>query len=95
MSNQPFFSNNNFPSNQIYRQYLMSNADQIISQNQYNSFCEVCNSQFINKNKMLNNPYLHNCNSNSKPPIYEESDLKNNYLNKLNLQKTKIAPYLF
>ena len=87
----------NITNNNIYRQYLINNADKIIELNQL----EACNNcaccPYYNNNKNTsNNPYLYNnCLSDIKPFGYEESDLKNLYLSREQLAAIKSQPIIF
>lgn len=85
---------NNIQSNYEYRQYLINNTDNIIKFNQLSACDECCsNVQSINNNNESNTPYLYkSCVENKKPLGYENSDLKDSYLSKQDLQKRLVTP---
>jgi hypothetical protein len=77
-------------TNWQYRKYLMENADQIIKYNQLGA-CNECSStsnysdeETINKSNLVN----------SQPFGYENSDLKNSYLSRQQLQERMITPVI-
>ena len=70
-------------TNSQYRQYLTHNATQIMQANQ----AEACNQR--------NMPYVFTSTlDNSQPFGYENSDLKNYYLSRQQLQARMIAPVI-
>ena len=87
-------TNANIKSNSEYRNYIQKNADLIIKNNQLRS-CNECNScSYLNNNdnniQMSSKPYIfNNILSKDQPYGYEDSDLKNIYLSReqLNAQK--------
>lgn len=84
-------TNANIKTNSDYRRYIQKNADLIIKNNQLRS-CNECNScPYVNYDvKMSNKPYIFNSIlSKDQPYGYEDSDLKNIYLSReqLNAQK--------
>jgi len=87
----------NITSNSDYRHYLQKNADSIIKNNQLNA-CDQCGTcPYINNdtnNQQLNgSPYIFNSIlSNDQPYGYENSDLKNLYLSKQQLDAKLHAP---
>jgi len=84
----------NITSNYDYRNYLTKNADSIIKYNQSQS-CNECGSCYYTNSQQIknNNPYLFkSCGDQSTPYGYENSDLKNIYLSRQDLQSRKIAP---
>jgi hypothetical protein len=83
----------NLNSNYDYRNYLTKNADSIIKYNQLQS-CNECGNCYYNNSQQLNNntPYVFNsCGDKSRPYGYENSDLKNIYLSRQELQSRKTA----
>ena len=95
-------------SNWDYRRYLTQNADTIIKNNQI-AACDECCSINTNEvleqgqNQLpkgmyvqSQTPYLYkSCSDNSKPNYgYQESDLKNMYASRVNLQSRMITPVL-
>jgi len=81
--------------NKKYRKYLVENADSIIKFNQQMAFKHT-GSNIPLKRKNKNNPrgpYLFDKTfEKSKPYGYEESDLKNLYLERTELQSKMFAP---
>jgi len=78
-----------------YRKYLVDNADSIIRQNQENACdqCGNCKLDVDNSIKYPQAPYVYNTkNESSQPYGYENSDLKNLYLSKQNLQSRQVIP---
>ena len=83
----------NLNSNYDYRNYLTKNADSIIKYNQLQS-CNECGNCYYNNSQQLNKntPYVFNsCGDKSRPYGYENSDLKNIYLSRQELQSRKTA----
>tara|TARA_B100001287_G_scaffold53863_1_gene42546 strand:- start:2535 stop:2909 length:375 start_codon:yes stop_codon:yes gene_type:complete len=77
-----------------YRKYLVDNADSIIKQNQINA-CDQCSNckLDVDHNKYPQAPYIYNSsNEKSQPYGYEDSDLKNLYLSKHDLQSRQVIP---
>lgn len=92
--------NSNIQTNSDYRHYLQTNADNIIKNNQL-SACNEYNSCYYNNNKISdtdlnyksNTPYIfNNTLSKDQPYGYDESDLKNIYLSREELQANMYAP---
>ena len=87
----------NITNNSDYRKYLQTNADSIIKNNQLNA-CDQCGScPYINNNtnmqELNGSPYIFNSIlSNNQPYGYENSDLKNLYLSKQQLDAKLHAP---
>ena len=75
-------------SNNDYRHYLQNNADLIIKHNQLKSCNECSNCPYKPTSlKTSNSPYLFDSNiTNDQPFGYENSDLKNIYLSRQELQ---------
>jgi len=90
---------NNIKTNANYRQYLTQNADEIIKSNQLEA-CDQCgycpiNSAADNSTSSANTPFLYsNCLEKSQPYGYNDSDLKNLYLSRNELQCRMVAPIL-
>jgi hypothetical protein len=86
-------------SNWQYRKYLMENADQIIKYNQLGA-CEQSSGGLVNyggEEKLNGSPFLYVVNSNlenSQPFGYENSDLKNSYLTRQQLQERMVVPVI-
>jgi len=88
----------NIITNSDYRKYLQKNADLIIKNNQLNA-CDECSScPYINNpnnqdNYNSNSPYIFNSLlSKDQPYGYENSDLKNIYLSRQQLEAKMYAP---
>jgi len=87
----------NITSNWQYRRYLINNADSIIKDNQLEA-CNQCGCcpYYENNVKLSNTPYLYNsCLSRDQPYGYEDSDLKNIYLSRNELQCRLTTPTKF
>lgn len=94
-------------SNWLYRKYLMENADQIIKYNQLGA-CEESSGgvvtfggqEKLNGSPFLYNSYLENSQTQAgqtqagQPFGYENSDLKNNYLSRQQLQERMVTPVI-
>lgn len=84
-------------SNWQYRKYLMENADQIIKYNQLGA-CGECSSSVTSygeEEKLNGGPFLYNYYlENSQPFGYENSDLKNSYLSRQQLQERMVTPVI-
>ena len=85
-------------SNSQYRQYLTHNATQIMQSNQLEA-CNECGNCVHNTSNPLqpqrNVPYVFaSVLDNSQPFGYENSDLKNYYLSRQQLQARMIAPVI-
>ena len=71
------------------RKYLTENADEIIKYNQLEACdqCCSCPARYGNRKPISNSPFLyHSCTENTQPYGYENSDLKNLYINEYQLQ---------
>ena len=90
-NNTQLRESNNINTNWKYRSYLVNNADKIIEINQMEACnqCCICPVDF-NTGYVSNNPYLYNsfC-DNSNPIGYQNSDLKEDFLNNYNNQCNK------
>lgn len=88
----------NITTNSNYRRYLQQNADSIIKNNQLNACNECGTCPYINNNNTNNqqlngSPYIFDSIlSNDQPYGYENSDLKNLYLSKQQLDAKIHAP---
>ena len=94
--NDKIIQQNNIKTNAQYRQYLTYNADNIIYNNQLES-CSQCGNCIKQVEKNLNNnpPFLYNSPFDKTQPFgYQESDLKNVYLSRQQLQSRKVAPFV-
>ncbi len=86
-------------SNWQYRKYLTDNADNIIRYNQ-NIACgesQSCPMNTLNVNNSNTNttPYLYSsCNNKEQPYGYNNTDLKNIYIKKNDLQSRLVTPVL-
>jgi hypothetical protein len=83
-------------TNWQYRKYLTQNADSIIKYNQFSSSedCSGSNSIYSNgEEKLSNSPFVYkSALDNSRPYGYENSDLKNSYLSKFQLEARMVTP---
>lgn len=87
----------NIKTNTEYRYYLQKNADNIIKNNQLKA-CDECSNCPYTKNNLLNlektnSPYIFDSIlSNDQPYGYENSDLKNIYLSRQQLNSQLYIP---
>ena len=84
-------------SNWQYRKYLTENADSVIKLNQVEACnqCCTCPAVYGNHRQIPNTPFLYkSCNDSTQPYGYENSNLKNLYLTKQQLNCRKMAPQL-
>jgi hypothetical protein len=88
----------NIKSNWEYRNYLCKNADTIIKFNQLSACGDCCanTAQYGLGQPVTNNtPYLYkSCLDNTVKHGYENSDLKNLYLNDYSLQARMVTPVI-
>ena len=87
--NQQIKKQANIKSNWQYRKYLTDNADSIIKYNQLEACdqCCSCPARYGNQKSISNSPFLyHSCDEKTQPYGYENSDLKNLYLDEYQLQ---------
>jgi hypothetical protein len=94
--NQEIRKENNIQSNSQYRQFLVENADSIISSNQQDA-CDNCGycSCIVSGESISNTPFLYSsCMDNSQPYGYENSDLKSLYLSSYQLQSRMVSPLI-
>tara|TARA_B110000285_G_C15007361_1_gene554562 strand:- start:637 stop:1020 length:384 start_codon:yes stop_codon:yes gene_type:complete len=97
--NKEIRDKNKIKTNWEYRQYLTQQADEIIKSNQLEA-CDQCGDCPINSTTdysttSANTPFLYkNCIDKSQPYGYNDSDLKNLYLSRNELQCRMVAPIL-
>ena len=94
--NNEIIKNNNITTNAQYRNFLTNNANNIIYQNQIEACdqCGNCINQIKGTNRN-NTPFLYSSPFDKSTPFgYEESDLKNVYLSREQLQAKKVAPII-
>ena len=96
--NENIIKQTNIKSNYDYRQYLINNADKLIKNNQIESCnsCGYCPSTYNSTDFAINQKngpflYINNIINNSQPFGYN-SDLKNVYLSRNQLQTKMVAP---
>lgn len=95
--NNKIIQKNNLQTNAQYRNYLVNNTNSIIVNNQVEACdqCGFCKHQLKGNLKPNNPPFLYSSPFDSSTPFgYEESDLKNVYLSREQLQARKIAPII-
>jgi len=84
----------NITKNWQYRKYMIDNADNIIKQNQIEA-CNQCNTCLYNLNNNVSDSLIYNQNvSNNSKFGYDNSDLKNLYITRHNLQSRMVTPVL-
>lgn len=85
-------------TNWQYRKYMVENADSIIKYNQLEACdqCSNCPARYEStKDEMFSTPYLYKSSADKSQPYgYENSDLKNLYLSKHELQQRLYTPVL-
>lgn len=86
---------NKIKSNEDYRKYLTNNANQIMNYNLSMSTLENnCKVNSQTEKLSGNNPYLyHHSMEKAQPYGYEDSSLKNKYLERQELNMKKMSPY--
>ena len=100
-ANNQLLKNNDIKSNWQYRKYLTQHSQQIMEYN-FRETCndtgyfipplDVCNGDEPNKHS-TNVPYVYSSfTDTSKPEGYQESDLKQMYLSREQLNSRKVAP---
>ncbi len=91
--NKQLRSDAGIKSNWQYRKYLQENSDQIIEFNQREACNQCCGCPYYHSVKTANNPYLFtSCTESTQPYGYENSDLKNLYLSRHELQCRMSVP---
>ena len=93
--NQHIIHKNNIQSNWEYRKYLTENATKIMEMNSREAFND--NGYTIRFDDLMNNrlsaPYSYTSpNDNSRPLGYMNSDLKNTYVSREQLESRRISP---
>lgn len=84
----------NLGTNYEYRQYLIHNGNSLINQNRMTAFMQNKNNK-INGPLEVNNKYIfQSVGDETRPFGYENSDLKNLYLSRQQLQAKMEAPIL-
>ena len=93
--NDKLIKSNDIKSNWAYRKYLTQHGNQVMEYN----FRETCNDTglFIpfqsDKNAPVTTPYLYSSYTDDSKPIgYQDSDLKQLYLTREQLNSKKVAP---
>ena len=91
----------NIKTNWEYRRYLAKNADAIITFNQLSACGDCCDNtaqyapKAANAATTANTPYLFKSVTDATRPVgYENSDLKNLYLDDVSLQARMVTPVL-
>ena len=87
----------NIKTNWQYRQYLTNNADSIIKYNQLAACdqCCSCPAKYGDGKEVSNSPFLYkSCTESTQPYGYENSNLKNLYLDEYQLQCRLITPVI-
>lgn len=83
-------------SNWNYRQYMQKNANQIMKYNTMQSINTSGNNPYtiLNNNNVESNPYLYTSSHDINNPSFgfRNSDLKQDYINKVNMKSRMIAP---
>ena len=94
--NNEIIKKENIKSNWQYREYLTKNADSIIRFNQLESCNQCCTCPELSNQKAISNsPFLYKtCTDSTQPYGYENSNLKNLYLTRQQLNARKMAPQL-
>ena len=93
--NNKIIKENNISTNAQYRNFLVTNTNTIITNNQIEACdqCGFCVNQLKGNIKQNNPPFLYSSPFDKSVPFgYEESDLKNVYLTREQLQSRKVAP---
>ena len=95
--NNEIIKNNSIKTNAQYRQFITNNANDIIYKNQIEACdqCGNCIKQVQGGINYNNSPYLYKSPFDKSEPFgYQESDLKNVYLSRQQLQSRKVAPFV-
>lgn len=83
-------------SNWKYRQYIQKNANQIMKYNTMQSINASGNNPYtiLNTNTIENSPYLYNSIYDTNNPRFgfSNSDLKQDYINKVQMKSRMISP---
>ena len=92
--NDQLRSQNNIDSNWTYRQFLMHNSTNIMDGNLQQCFSQSGYSNLYGQT-VLNSPFLYSTVADKSQPYgYENSDLKNLYLSRNDLQSRMVAPII-
>jgi hypothetical protein len=87
---------NNIKSNWQYRKYLTANANEIMKDNFKEASNDVGYIKRFSDSPYSSNPYLYKSfDDNTKPFGYQNSDLKELYLSREQLESHKIAPTIY
>ena len=90
--NDQLRSQNNIDSNWTYRQFLMHNSSNIMNGNLQQCFSQSGYSNLYGQT-VSNSPFLYSTVADKSQPYgYENSDLKNLYLSRNDLQSRMVAP---
>tara|TARA_Y100000768_G_scaffold386913_1_gene376524 strand:- start:3143 stop:3559 length:417 start_codon:yes stop_codon:yes gene_type:complete len=97
LSDKKIKENINIKNNFQYRQYLQNNADSIIKKNQENACYECSTCNYLNDTNTNidthSTPYVFNSTLSKDQPFgYQDSDLKNLYLSKQELNSVLNNP---
>tara|TARA_X000000950_G_C13786382_1_gene607436 strand:+ start:604 stop:1068 length:465 start_codon:yes stop_codon:yes gene_type:complete len=93
--NTNLFEKLNMQTNYDYRQYLIKNAEKIMKNNQSSACDNCCHCETIVDNIPSHQKYFYrSCSDLNKPYGYEDSDLKNMYLSRTELNSQLKAPIL-
>ena len=93
---ESMIEDNSIATNADYRKYLANNSNQIIMYNQVESYSQTgFKPALFNNEPSSNTPYLFKSKTDpSKPVGYNESDLKNKYLTREQLQSQLTSPII-
>lgn len=93
---EKMIQDNSIKTNADYRKYLASNSDSIIAYNQVESYHQTGFKPTIFQNEPSSNtPYLFTSKTDpSKPVGYNDSDLKQKYLSREQLQSQLTSPVI-
>jgi hypothetical protein len=96
ITNNNILTQSDIMSNWKYRQYIQNNGKQIMKYNTMSAIYSSGNNPYLNDfNKQQDTPYLFSSvHDISKPFNKNNSDLKNNYLEKEQLASKMISPYI-
>ena len=95
--NETIQKKNNLDTNYAYRQYLIANAEKLMKYNSTSSCdqCSACLGQYNKAPMSSTDKHIFISHSDKEMPYgYEDSDLKNIYLSRRDLQSKQIAPIL-
>lgn len=95
--NQKIREENDIKTNAQYRSYLTKNAESIMKQNMEEACdqCCTCPARYGDNQPETNTPFLYkSCTESTQPFGYQNSDLKELYLNEYQLQARLSAPIM-